>query len=142
VFLYSFLLSHKNIKTNVAPLSSIRFCSIFIPKTSHLEYMDKDFSLLFSSKLSSRSFLVCHELLPCIFCTKYLNHHERCWVSHRSGETLTFAEMVGLTVRERLRPNECDPCCCLPLFTNRRTSLRASTIRYSQQATSIKIVYF
>jgi hypothetical protein len=62
--------------------------------------MDKDFSLLFSSKLSSRSFLVCHEVLPCIFCTKYLNHHERCWVSHWSGETLTFAEMVGLTVRD------------------------------------------
>jgi hypothetical protein len=31
VFLYSFLLSHKNMKTNVAPLSSVRFRSVFIP---------------------------------------------------------------------------------------------------------------
>jgi hypothetical protein len=31
VFSYSFLLPHKNMKTNVAPLSSVRFRSVFIP---------------------------------------------------------------------------------------------------------------
>jgi hypothetical protein len=31
VFPYSFLFPHKNMKTNMAPLSSVRFRSVFIP---------------------------------------------------------------------------------------------------------------
>jgi hypothetical protein len=31
VFLYSFLLLYKNMKTNMAPLNSVRFRSVFIP---------------------------------------------------------------------------------------------------------------
>jgi hypothetical protein len=35
VFPYSFLLPHKNMKTNVATLSSVRFRSVFIPRSNH-----------------------------------------------------------------------------------------------------------
>jgi hypothetical protein len=38
VFLYSFLLPHKNMKTNVAPLSSVRFRSVFIPTFGFFPY--------------------------------------------------------------------------------------------------------
>jgi hypothetical protein len=34
VFLHSFLLPHKNMKTNVALLSYVRFCSVFIASST------------------------------------------------------------------------------------------------------------
>jgi hypothetical protein len=44
VFLFLFLFSHKNMKTNMAPLSSIRFRSVFIPRSHN---MDENEGLLF-----------------------------------------------------------------------------------------------
>jgi hypothetical protein len=35
VFSYSFMLLHKNMKTNMGPLSSVRFRSVFIPRHGH-----------------------------------------------------------------------------------------------------------